>query len=322
MRRLKILDNLSWVTYYDSPINRKDKELIESFISKFCSAKGKNVLYRGTNKIFESHNIKTDGPILTLSHRLFMIGDKSEYYTNEKNESLNSTDRIIFEEIYRRLKDKLCAVNFTNSRTVDRVKQLIKESPNFCTFFQNPNNEECFIDKINEQTEEIKRGIRDYYLALFHTIGRSMVGNSSTVVSSSINPCVAKEFQKEGIIIITWTLKKKSTPSHIDINDLGIHKTIEKLGLPAVLSSPYPEQEEFCIKCGILPHFILGYIWKDSKFVVNKYLLEQIREGYQMQDIIRNGIQIDQHSFEEVLSQTSFKKYFSFIDGQYFDFLR
>ncbi len=85
MRRLKILDNLSWVTHYDSPINREDKELIESFISKFCSAKGKNVLYRGTNKVFESHNIKPDDPISTLSHRLFMIGDKSEYYTNEKN---------------------------------------------------------------------------------------------------------------------------------------------------------------------------------------------------------------------------------------------
>lgn len=240
----------------------------------------------------------------------------------KKNESLNSTDRIIFEEIYRRLKDKLCAVNFTNSRTVDRVKQLIKESPNFCTFFQDPNSEKCFIDKINEQAEEIKRGIRDYYLALFHTIGRSMVGNSSTVVSTSIDPCVAEEFQREGIIIITWTLKKKSTPSHIDINDLEIHKTIKKLGLPAVSSSPYPEQKEFCIKCGILPHFILGYIWKDSKFVVNKYLLEQIQEDYQIQDIIRNGIKIDQRSFEEVLSQTSFKKYFSFTDGQYFDSVR
>lgn len=278
------------------------------------------MLYRGTSKVFDTHNVKPRD-IPTLSKRLFMIGDKSQYYTQNSNEeSLDSTNERVFEGIYKRIKDKLCPNRFNSERTKMQIDKFKDQNPDFCAYFQNPDNKCRFLYIIKQQEESKKKQIRDYYFSLFHTIGKSMVGNSSRLISTSSDYRIAKKFQNNGIIIITWIPRNKNSPLSFDINEPEIHKTIKELRLPAVSSSPYPEQKEYCIQCGILPHFILGFIY-DSKFIVNEHLIKHLKRATEINipGIIKSGVRINQLSFRDVLSQTSFKKFFSFLDGDYFD---
>jgi hypothetical protein len=94
---------------------------------------------------------------------------------------------------------------------------------------------------------------------------------------------------------------------------------IKRFGLPFYEISPYKEQNETCIKGGLLPHYIIGYSVEDS-FIVNPGLISQISSEYDMNRIIIEGIEIDQSEFKEVLKTTKYKGGFICIDGYYCDY--
>lgn len=115
---------------------------------------------------------------------------------------------------------------------------------------------------------------------------------------------------------------RRRTIDLVDTNDVqGIRHT----GLPYCKVAVFPDQEEIAIRCGLLPHFIIGFaIEKD--FYVNSAVFTAIDHMHELNSIKEfsaykrklqlYGLEINQENFEDFCRRTNFKRYYTF-DGDY-----
>ena len=289
-------------TYLNDNLSALTEKQLEEFITKFesiCNSPLSKMIFRGdTNTNFrKQYKISSEKTsLLELAKYLFLIGEKGKHFWNGETlpfEILGS-DSDVIEYIWY------------------KVSSLLKEMK-MKEFLFSKEGKELFIKKIEGINENQKRMILDYYYSYVHTCN----SQNSHFLSTSESFSTALKFlhSHSGIVIVGWVPENHCNEMMIDYEDVCQNRgNIESLGFPT-FETLYPEQKEICLKCGILPHFIIGfYAPKKRMFVINPALF---MTTCNMEEIIINGFDVDQSEFLEELKKTGYSKCYWYDKGIY-----
>lgn len=315
------IDLLNSLCICDSDMNElelNDVQKVKSFVHSFVPSHGKTIVYRGNGHLDKQFNLEEKGTKVTLPEYLFSFGDKSYYFwVDDVKADINSLDRRIFISIWDHIHKTITKVRRIHSINLrQHIRTFINGNEEFVAYFKDTTNKQAFLNQIMGYKPGIQKQIRDYYLGFIHTRGCKP---DTSFLSTSRNYKVAKKFAGEkGIILVGWvvnnnTLKHQNT--YIDANDCQ-NKIIQNLGLPTYSLSLYPEQQELSLKCGLLPHYMLGF-QMDNDFIVNPSMVHDIQHRTK-EDIIENGFNIDQSKIFNWLKNTSYKRIYGYYDGNFF----
>lgn len=292
----------------DQSASQKEQQQFFSFIKSLKSSKRVRFVFRGNSNIIKYYDTDVDNMPL-LSHYIFCIGDKGCYFLQKKLIDFKE----IFPVIWNKFNDKVCKLNFRSEQTKQHVLHFLKCNPEIQQYFSNEQNRKSF-ECISDLPIEDRKKVADYYLSILHTIGKSANGKSF-FLSASKNYMVADEFKGTNSIIIYGWLPKKGINNHI-IKYIDVEKYssfVKKIGLPTCNVPIYPEQREICIKCGLLPNYIIGF-QHDNKFYINPNILKT-----QWHDnIVYDGLDIDQKKFNDLLTKSKYSQSFIYYDGDYY----
>ena len=316
-------------------LNGVDNELSQEQILKLWEFY--NLLSGSTNSKFilrgesdrnltRQFNVDSHNPNL-LAKCLFTTGEKG---------------RICWEENGGYDPDDTSNENFLNicSSLIKYIDDGIKSGGNhakrlktFCDknedFYMGIKNETALVEAYEKLEYEDKRKVNLYYLAIAHTINDREYRDFSTFISTTTNARVADCFAKD-VIIYGWVPKtnwnssaKRRTIEHVVINDKF---TIMNTGLPYCKVSVFPNQEEIAIRCGLLPHFIIGFAIEND-FYVNPAVFTAIDTMHELRSfkelsayrrgIRLRGLNINQENFEDFCRRTNFKRYYTFDEEVY-----
>lgn len=292
----------------DQSASQKEQQQFFSFIKSLKSSKRVRFVFRGNSNIIKYYDTDVDN-IPLLSHCIFCIGDKGCYFLQKKLIDFKE----IFPVIWNKFNDKVCKLNFRSEQTKQHVLHFLKCNPEIQQYFSNEQNRKSF-ECISDLPIEDRKKVADYYLSILHTIGKSANGKSF-FLSASKNYLVADEFKGTNSIIIYGWLPKKGINNHI-IQYIDVEKSssfVKKIGFPICNVPIYPEQREICIKCGLLPNYIIGF-QHDNKFYINPNILKT-----QWHDnIVYDGLDIDQKNFNDLLTKSKYSQSFIYYDGDYY----
>ena len=283
-------------------LSELNEEQFVDFLTKIkniCISPCARMIYRGdtnTNLRKQYKITSEETSIFELAKYLFLIGEKGKHFWDGETLPFEilGDDLLVIEHIW------------------DKVSSLLKEMKIEESLFSEE-GKELFMQKMESIDENQKRMILDYYYSYVHTYN----SKSSHYLSTSENLSIALKFlhNKSGIIIVGWVPDNLCNEMMISYEDVCLYRSnIESLEFP-VFKTLYPEQQEVCLKCGILPHFMIGfYVPKKRTFVVNPALF---RTTSNMEKIIINGFDVDQSEFLEVLKKTGYSKCYWYDKGVY-----
>lgn len=291
----------------ENQATEEEKESFLFFIQKLKSSRRVRFIYRGNSNIIEQYNTDTSNMPL-LASRIFCLGDKGRYFFQNKLVDINS----IFSLIWEKFHNKVCKLDFASDATIERMKEFLKENPMLNNYFSDEHNKERF-ESLSQSSAAKANKVADYYLSILHTIGKSGIGNSY-FLSSSTNYLVADKFKgDDNIIIYGWLPRKGIKNRIIKYNDVETNSiVIKSLNLPTYQFPIYPEQSEICIKCGLLPHYIIGF-QHNKRFYISPNTPKQWNDN-----IVYEGLDSDQKEFNDMFKATKLKQSFIFIDGSYY----
>lgn len=290
-------------------LDEGEKDFFTSFLEKMDSSSQKKYIYRGNHNLISQYKTDTNDLPL-LSEKIFMVGEKGKNMWQECDTNIEEKKDIIdalFENLEKKLRE-YCGG--------DNASYFIKKNLEMCSYFTGVNRDD-FRSKITQKGEKIQQEILDYYYVFLHTLD----SNHSEFLSTSENLQVANRFRnRNGIILVGWVPaqeEKKRIIKYIDVN--GYYADfVKEVKLPQ-WHSVYQNEQEICLKCGLLPHYMIGfitYIENRECFVINPAILKKDKRG--IDDIILDGLVIDQSSFFESLKTTQYKGYYMFADGEYY----
>lgn len=302
------------LTCKGNSISKEEKNTFESFLNALYRV---SIVYRhiGDSYLEKQYRVKTDN-IPLLSEHLFLYGDKGKLFYEEldqKNFNINIAEKNnkVFLFIYKKLKKVFVERALESSKSIDAVNTFCKRESSFVAYWKNLTEEEWLkkIDNLNERDKQQK--IKDYYLSLLHTVGLAGYGRNSYFLSTSRNENIKSIIgaHNDGIEIVGWT--------RISGNNVITYDKTEKLsfvvkssGLPIVSHAIFPEQKEITYKCGILPHYIIGYLYGKDFFEINPYILK--RQCFR--NVCKQGLLIDQTFFYQRLHEVNYKSTYLEID--------
>lgn len=296
-------------------LSGEEKVLFNSFIDQFVSAPNRRIIYRGDNNLRKQYNIDITSSDL-LAEYIFLVGMKGKYFLHKEYKfELMDTEDDIFIHIFNHIHDKICNCSYDNPRTREKITYFLKDNPKIQEFFSTKANINQFQKIIQSISPEKKAAVKDYYFSLFHTINSS----GSYFLSSSTSMDIANKFCSDGIVLIGWLPSKDLKNKTIEYNEIyKINEEISRIKLPTYTKPVYPEQQEICLKCGMLPHYIIGFI-ASSAFIINPAILKDMKSSdCSISDIIINGLNIDQRDFFKRLKETNYCHAYVFDNGQYY----
>lgn len=289
--------------------NKKKK-----FYSFWERIKGASIVYRGVDGNYLRRIYNADASnIPLLSELLFLYGEKGKAFCDEMkfDNDINNSERICFESILNNMQKSFLDSTSNNCSVNNRMPTFLQENQAVIEDILSCNaNDWC--KKIDALPQIIKSTIKDYYMSFLHTIGKSGYGNYSYFLSTTKEESVAEYFrnndEKNGAIIVGWSNGKGIKCS----NSLGLRDVVSKYGFPTFKTPFYPKQNEITYKCGLLPHFIVGFHYHDG-FEINPYILK-IND---MAKVRKEGLPVDQTDFIKKLSKTNYKSYYDVCDCFY-----
>jgi len=292
-------------------LTKQEKVAFERFLN---TLKGASVVYRGANDSYLYNVYKTDSNNMhLLSQYLFMLGVKGMAFYKDKIKkvSILNVSNDVLCHIYDKLQKAFVKTDkFRSKTTRERLKKIIRRQPELKDFFTKTTREN-WIDKISNLPEEDKQVIKDYYISFLHTIGLAGYGDYTYFTSTSLRKDVAEGFKgsSHGIVIVGWTNQKNIKCTY----DHGAIDRVQSLGLP-VIEPLYEEQCEITYKCGLLPHYIIGYHYGENleKFEINPCVFDVNNERVRTE-----GLPINQNNFEKMMKGTNFKSYYMMLDEFY-----
>lgn len=305
---MDIVKTLKALTLYthDTEIKDLDKDKFFEFIRHLKSSKKVRFIYRGESNLTELYGVDTSN-ISLLQTYLFMIGEKGRAFCQKDCSRYGNVFEFIWDKFY----NKVCKLRFDSSKTREKVRQFLDENSSIKDYFSNERNRGIFLEN-GKKHEKEQRAVADYYLALLHTIGKS--GNARNhFLSSSTDISVANDFKcKNGIILYGWVPQKGLKDKIISYEDIGkCNDMIRGLKLPVYQTPIYLKQKEICLKCGLMPHFIIGFQHED-KFYINPNTLNSWEDN-----IVYDGLDINQKDFMDIFMKTNYKNLYIFLDGKY-----
>ncbi|CAA6804711.1 MAG: Unknown protein [uncultured Sulfurovum sp.] len=236
-----------------------------------------------------------------LFYKFFHVGDKSKYliknnnfkkYLDDINDVSDRVFKIIFDKILEKQKE---------NNAISKFKD----------YFTDIENKEDFLEKIINLNDKSKLRIRDYYFSYLHQ-DEVDENKSSFFVSTSKDIEVAEDEKFTGKgdnkIVIYYFISKP----YIDLaiysrNEPSLKKYCIDNDLP-VYFAPFFDENEVCVKSGLIPNNILGvmaYIDNEEVFIVNPYLFFYYEEN-NLENFISKGLPVDREKFDEVLATTNY----------------
>lgn len=311
---INILNKLT-ITNCGKVIVEEDKQKIMSSINSLLKSV---FIFRYVDNKYLHAQFQSDlGNIEVLSKHLFLYGDKGKLFYEDLNQKtynldINEIDCKNFEFIYNKLTKVFVDTENLTSKDIQVAISNLSNIQELRYFFSHTRVEEwCY--KIAQLCENDKLIIKDYYVSILHTIGLAGYGRNTYFLSTSTNYDFCEILRKrnremhneDGIIILGWTSKRE----YVKTFGSKSYSLIKRLGFPLIESPIFPKQHEITLKCGLLPHFIIGYLY-DDKFEINPYVLT-------VDSIDKKGLPVDQKDFLQNISLTNLKYYYSVCDGIY-----
>lgn len=266
----------------------------------------------------------TQNPTL-LAKYLFMVGEKGRMCWNNK-EFLNPDE--VTPENFRKICIALTKYINEGRRGHTGRSEMMRDfygrNKQFC---QDLESIDAIVEKYAKLKPKVRRSVNLYYLSMAHTINSLGYKKASAFVSATTSAKVATEFTDD-ICIYGWVPRE-----HVGINsaqyrtiDYVITKcepAVKHSGMPCCDTPVYPGQKEISLRCGFLPHFIIGFKVKNN-FYVNPAIFSSMEKLQSMNTfkqlcnfksrLLRYGLEIDQSNFEEFCRHTNFKRYYTY-DG-------
>ena len=308
----------------DELIQEELNKLFE-FYNMMSGSLNSKFIFRGESNrnLMRQFNFDTRTPEM-LSECLLMTGEKGRICWTE-TEGINPDD--VSAENFLRICKSLAKYIDEGLRAggnrAKRIKAFCEKEEKFCDGIRKG---ETFVGIYEELKHEVKQKVNLYYLAIAHTIGDKEYKETSEYISTTTNAIIADRFAQD-VCIFGWVpqniWRRKARKRTIDIVDTNQMSEMQSTGLPYCDSAVFPNQEEIAIRCGLLPHFIIGYA-VGRNFYVNPAIFNAIDRMHEMgtfrekcsykRRIQLHGLEINQENFEEFCQRTNFKKYFTF-DG-------
>lgn len=269
----------------------------------------------------------TESPRL-LAKYLFMVGEKGRMCWTDK-EFLDPDD--VSEENFR----KICRAFYRyidegcrgNSGRSFKMRDFHDRNTDFCRALENTDE---IVAKYVLLKKKVRRTVNLYYLSIAHTINSYGYKKASSFVSATTNVDVAQEFTDD-VCIYGWVPKEpvgisRSQYKTIDFVVTENEGIVKQTGLPYCESPVYPEQKEVALRCGFLPHFIIGFKVKNN-FYVNPAVfssMDKLQEKRTFKELcqyksrlLNYGLEVDQTNFEEFCRLTKFKRYYTYDGVKY-----
>lgn len=299
------------------------------FYNLFVGSNYSRLIMRGESddNLFRQFNADTKTPD-ALAGCLFMTGEKARCCWNDNmfvdpDDTSTNNFRRICEWLYRSIHNG----SRGKSRRAEKIRTYCLNNAEFCKALEN-------ISEIVKAYRGL--GVLDrqsanlHFLAIIHTINSLEYKKVSGFISTTTDDQVADQFT-EDCIIYGWVPKpprvnfvgKERT---IDLVDTRNGKTLKQLGLPCPNTPVCPEQNEISIRCGLLPHFIIGFAVGRS-FYVNPAIFPAMDTMHELttfralttyrRKLQLGGLAIDQEGFEDFIRQTNYRRYFTFDGDDY-----
>ena len=315
-RKLNRLLNKT-LTCKGNPVSEEEKKILESFLNALFRV---SVVYRhvGDSYLEMQYRTRTNN-IELLSEHIFLYGDKGKLFYEELdqktfNKDISEIKDEVFSFIYKKYKKVFVEKALKSHKTIDAVDTFCKKEPSFVSFWSNMTEEE-WLKRIDKLDEKEKRKIKDYYVSLLHTVGLAGYGRNSYFLSTSrdMNIRNIMGWQNDGIEIVGWTkISRKNVITYDKTEKLSV--IVKSIGFPIVSHAIFPVQREITYKCGILPHYIVGYLYGKDSFEINPYILKKQDFG----SVCEKGLDIDQTLFYQRLSEVGYKSTYIELDDMTF----
>lgn len=269
----------------------------------------------------------TQNPTL-LAKYLFMVGEKGRLCWNNK-EFLNPDDITPenFRKICKALKRYINEGCRGNTGRSFIMRNFHDRNIDFCSALENTDDIEAKYSKLKSKE---RRAVNLYYLAIAHTINSYGYKKASSFVSATTNADVAQVFTDD-VCIYGWVPKEPTGVNRREYRTIDYVVTeneavVKQSGMPYWDTPVYPEQKEVTLRCGFLPHFIIGFNVKNC-FYVNPAVFSSMdklqdkktfKEWFQYKSrLLRYGLEVDQTNFKEFLRLTNFRRYYTFDGAKY-----
>lgn len=315
-RKLNRLLNKT-LTCKGNPVSEEEKKILESFLNALFRV---SVVYRhvGDSYLEMQYRTRTNN-IELLSEHIFLYGDKGKLFYEELdqktfNKDISEIKDEVFSFIYKKYIKVFVEKALKSHKTIDAVDTFCKKEPSFVSFWSNMTEEE-WLKRIDKLDEKEKRKIKDYYVSLLHTVGLAGYGRNSYFLSTSrdMNIRNIMGWQNDGIEIVGWTkISRKNVITYDKTEKLSV--IVKSIGFPIVSHAIFPVQREITYKCGILPHYIVGYLYGKDSFEINPYILKKQDFG----SVCEKGLDIDQTLFYQRLSEVGYKSTYIELDDMSF----
>ena len=224
------------------------------------------------------------------------------------DDTLNGT----MEFIYNKIQKVFVQLNLKSERTKEKVGILVKKNPVFLAYWRHMTKEK-WLNEIANLSKLKKVQLKDYYVALLHTVGLAGYGRNSYFLSTSESYNIEKVMglKQKYIELVGWASPKLGVFSKSRFNKTA--DVIKQCGFPVVDGAVFPEQKEITLKCGLLPHFIIGYFYEGG-FEVNPAIFDTQDYSH----AVKEGVVVNQSSFSEKIKNMNYRSTFLFCDDIYF----
>lgn len=312
----------------DEDLPHEDMHKLWGFYNMIKGARECLFLFRGESdeNLMRQFGVDSSSPDL-LAKYLFMVGEKGKIcWENKRYLDPDETSKENFESICKALAKYIREGCHGESRRAKRMREFSMRNEEFCRAFDKIDDIVVKYDKLKAK-DRVR--INLYYLAIAHTINSYDYKKASSSVSTTTDVRIAQNFTTD-VCIYGWVPKDAiihSKMNTIDFVDTENNEFVKRKGLPYCDSPVYPEQKEIALRCGFLPHFIIGFM-VGSRFYVNPAIsrsMDRMQEMKSFQELngfkrqlMTFGLDVDQSNFEEFCRMTNFKRYYTF-DGVKYD---
>lgn len=299
-----------------------------NFIMLLTSCREMTLFARGESddNLTKHYNVGISDPQM-LAQMIFNIGAKGRLCLhNENGIDPDDTSTVNFNRICEFMKLSLRYADNGYSKRAKKMKKFILANESFVHSILT--DESKVVSKYENLNNAEKKDINIYYLYILHTINSHKYHKISNFVSVSEDADIAEEFARD-LLFVGWVPLYSSFRFVSSQKNDYFKRLCTSKHLPYLNTPVYPEQAEISIRCGMLPHFIIGFRIEND-FYVNPAIFETMnifsncRSFSQLKqyrtDIIKHGLKVDQSKFIEYCKMTNYKKFFTFDGQQYRDY--
>lgn len=193
-------------------ISESEKKQFISFLTRLNHV---SIVFRclGNEYIYKQYNTSIDN-IPILSEFIFLYGDKAKLFYEKldnriHNLYIDDTLNGTMEFIYNKIQKAFVQLNLKSERTKEKVGILVKKNPVFLAYWRHMTKEK-WLNEIANLSKLKKVQLKDYYVALLHTVGLAGYGRNSYFLSTSESYNIEKVMglKQKYIELVGWASPK------------------------------------------------------------------------------------------------------------------